>query len=196
MRLAGVSVSLALLVLLAVLPFKGRPVSGHIDRYVQEACRVTRYQDICIRSLAPFSNSARRSPSWWARAGVSVALKEVKAVAQYLEKSKRDGQMHGRRQRMALSDCTECFQDSIDNLHRCLGILRDLTEKGQLGSEINDLITWMSAALTNEDTCLDGFEGQKAKQVKLIRQKVLGVTYLTSNALALANKLANTMNPN
>ncbi|TQD84197.1 hypothetical protein C1H46_030287 [Malus baccata] len=55
-----------------------------------------------------------------------------------------------------------------------------------------DLNTWLSAALTNGDTCLDGFEGQKGKPVKLLQDRVLKVTYITSNALALVNKLATT----
>lgn len=196
MRLAGVVVPLPVLIVIAWSAFGGQPVAGHEDSYVREACSVTQYQDICIRSLSSFSNTARRSPVRWARAGVAVALSEAKSIAQYLQKLKRDGQMHGKRQRIALSDCTECLQDSVDNLHRCLGILRVLTRKGQFGLEINDLITWMSAALTDEDTCLDGLEGVKAKLVKQIRQKVLTVTYLTSNALALSNKLATTADPN
>ncbi|KAK4790853.1 hypothetical protein SAY86_031266 [Trapa natans] len=197
MRLvAGSIVPLTVLLMVVVLSsFGGQLAAENEDINVREACSVTRFQDICVRSLSSFSHFAGRNPVRWARAGLSVALREAKGVAVYLQEVKRGGQIHGRRQRIALLDCTECLQDTVDNLHRCLRILRVLTREGQSGSEVDDLITWMSTALTDEDTCLDGFEGEKAKQVGHIRQRVLNVTYLTSNALALSNKLATTTIP-
>ncbi|KAJ6873453.1 hypothetical protein NC651_032356 [Populus alba x Populus x berolinensis] len=162
--------------------------SGNGDTYVREACSVTRYHDLCVHSLASFSHTAGRSPSKWARAGVSVTIGEAKNASQYLNKLKKDRIMRGRN-RIALSDCIECFQDAIDNLHRSLGILRKL-DATNFDTQMGDLVTWLSAALTDEDTCLDGFEDQSSKQVKMLHNQVSRVTYITSNALALANKLA------
>ena len=95
------------------------------------------------------------------------------------------------RNKVALSDCIECFGNAIDELHKSLGVLRTLT-KTTFDSEMADLKTWLSAALTDGYTCLDGFEGQKGKQVKLLQKTVSKVTHITSNALALVNKLATT----
>ncbi|XP_030543273.1 pectinesterase inhibitor 6 [Rhodamnia argentea] len=167
---------------------------GHGPSYVQEACSVTRYRDLCVRSLASFSSSAKRSPSKWARAGVSVTLSEVKEAARYLVKVKTSGSMRGRNG-AALSDCMECFQDAVDNLHMSLGLLRKLTGN-DFDTQMSNLLTWMSAALTDQDTCLDGFDGQKGGQaVKKVQDRVRRVTYFTSNALALANKLASAGEP-
>ncbi|KAF8014913.1 hypothetical protein BT93_H0649 [Corymbia citriodora subsp. variegata] len=167
---------------------------GRGPSYVQEACSVTRYRDLCVRSLASFSSSAKRSPSRWARAGVSVTLSEVKNTARYLQKVKTSGSMRGRNG-AALLDCLECFQDAVDNLHKSLGVLRKLT-RNDFDTQMSDLLTWMSAALTDEDTCLDGFDGQKVgRVVKAVKSRVQRVTYYTSNALALANKLASTGEP-
>ncbi|KHN20399.1 21 kDa protein [Glycine soja] len=55
---------------------------------------------------------------------------------------------------------------------------------------MGDLNTWISAALTDEVTCLDGFEGSKGTNVKLLQNRVQNASYITSNALALINKLA------
>lgn len=58
---------------------------------------------------------------------------------------------------------------------------------------MNDVLTWLSAALTDEDTCIDGFEGmRKARRIAGFCEKVQNASYITSNALALANKLATT----
>ncbi|KAH6823972.1 Plant invertase/pectin methylesterase inhibitor superfamily protein [Perilla frutescens var. hirtella] len=173
-------VSLLVLVLLACLV-----MSSFGDDYVQDACSVTRYRDLCVHSLASFSNTAKRSPSKWARAGVSVTIREVKGVARYLAALRRG------RHKIALSDCVECFQDTLDNLHRSLGVLRKLSVT-EFSSQVGDVTTWVSAALTDEDTCLDEFQEQKGKRVRGLINRVTNVTYMTSNALALVNRLATT----
>ncbi|KAJ9187789.1 hypothetical protein P3X46_003206 [Hevea brasiliensis] len=168
--------------------------SSSMDNYyVRDACSVTRYQDLCIHSLASFSRTARRSPSKWARAGVSVTIGEAKNASQYLIKLKKYKIMRDSRNMIALSDCIENFQDTIDNLHKSLGVLRKL-DATNFENQMGDVTTWMSAALTDEDTCLDGFEDQNPpKQViKVLQNRVTRVAYITSNALALVNKLSST----
>jgi len=160
------------------------------DNYVQDACTVTRYRDICVRTLASFSSTAKRSPSKWARAGVSVTIGEVKNVTQDLIALKKQGVMKGM-DMIALSDCIECFEEAVDELYKSLNVLRNLC-KSTFRIQMGDLNTWISAALTDEDTCLDGFEGIEGKQVELLRKWVLNASYVTSNALALASKLAST----
>ncbi|KAK3194106.1 hypothetical protein Dsin_025416 [Dipteronia sinensis] len=162
------------------------------NSYVQDACSVTQYRVLCVHSLASFSNTAKTSPSKWARAGVSVTIGEAKTVNQYLISLKKHYYTRLRgRNRVALLDCMETFQDTIDQLHKSLGILRKLSA-ANFESQMGDLTTFMSAALTDQDTCLDGFEGQRGggAQVNLLKNRVLNATYLTSNALALVNKLA------
>ena len=68
---------------------------------------------------------------------------------------------------------------------------------GQLGSydfelQISNIQTWVSAALTDDDTCVDGFDGRDMEgHVKAtVRRHVLKVAHLTSNALALVNSYA------
>ncbi|KVH94469.1 pectinesterase inhibitor 6 [Cynara cardunculus var. scolymus] len=162
--------------------------SGRDDSYVLDACSVTRYQDLCIHSLASYSNIAKKDPSKWARAGVSVTIGETKNTTRYLVALKKRNRLKGRN-RMALFDCLEVFQDTLDNLHKSLGVLRKLSDE-IFDAQMEDITTWMSTALTDEDTCLDGFGGQNGEQVKLLERKVTRVSYFTSNALALVAKLA------
>lgn len=95
------------------------------------------------------------------------------------------------RNRGALLDCVECLSDAIDNLHMTLGVLRNLSGT-TFEEQMEDVTTWLSAAMTDQGTCLDGFEGRKGKQVELLRNKVSEATCVTSNALALVVKLATT----
>ncbi|KAI3735159.1 hypothetical protein L6452_14647 [Arctium lappa] len=87
----------------------------------------------------------------------------------------------------ALKDCVELLSDSVYELKR------SLEEMNQPGSKslrlvMSDLQTWVSAAMTNEDTCIEGFANTKMKNV--VRGKIVNVAHLTSNALALINSYA------
>ncbi|XP_022953719.1 pectinesterase inhibitor 6-like [Cucurbita moschata] len=171
--------------LISILPW---PTHSAKMSYVQEACSVTQHQDLCIQSLSPFSSSAKRSPTKWAQAGVSVTISEAKTVARFLGRVKNGKRLMGRN-RAAVSDCVEVCEAAIAELHRSLGVLRRLGKRN-LDAQMGDLTTWVSAALTNEDTCVDGFRGKSGKVVNLIRTGVVKAGYITSNALALISKLA------
>ena len=76
-------------------------------------------------------------------------------------------------------------------------VKQSLTEMGQIkssnfGMTMNDIQTWVSAAETNEDTCTDGLGGEAmSPQLKtVVRDKILNIAHLTSNALALVNSYA------
>lgn len=172
--------------------FSSSSSAEEMDSYVGDACSVTRYPDLCIHSLASYSNRAKRDPRKWARAGVSVTISEAKLVSQYLGKLESSNTARGRG-RAALFDCIELFRDTLDNLHGSLGALRNFTSQ-DFDSQMRNVMSWLSAALTDQDTCLQGFHSQaregKRKQIQLLRRRVLNTTCLTSNALSLANKLA------
>ncbi|KAE8672533.1 21 kDa protein [Hibiscus syriacus] len=53
-------------------------------------------------------------------------------------------------------------------------------------------LTWVSAALTDEDTCMDGIEAKaiNGKIKDTIRSNIARVAHLTSNALAFINSLS------
>lgn len=117
-----------------------------------------------------------------------MTITEAKKVAALLGRLKNNKRMKGRN-RAAVLDCVEVFDAAIDELHRSLGVLRRLSRRN-FDSQMGDLTTWVSAALTDEDTCVEGFEGERGKVVSLLRNRVVKVGYITSNALALVNKLA------
>nr|GEW32549.1 21 kDa protein-like [Tanacetum cinerariifolium] len=177
----------AMLITLMLVSWLTTP-SWSWDSYVKDACSVTRYQDLCVDSLSSFSKTAKTNPSKWARAGVSVTIGETKNTTQYLVDLKNKNSMKGRN-RAAVFDCVDVFQDALDNLHKSLDVLRKLSAE-TFDTEMEDITTWISSALTDEDTCLDGFEGQNGQEFKALEGKVTKASYFTSNALALVTKLA------
>lgn len=157
--------------------------------YVRHACSVTQYQRLCVRTLWPFAIVARNNTSKWTRASVAVTITDTKRILRLLLKTRRSAVEE--RERIALSDCRELFVDSLDNLYKSLAVLRTLNAD-EFQRQMSDLATWLSAALTDEDTCLDGFEetSSRSRTVRMIRRKATKCMQLCSNALALLNKLS------
>lgn len=93
----------------------------------------------------------------------------------------------------ALSDCVEEIGDSIYELQRSI---KEMNGGGSsnFGLQMSNIQTWVSSALTNEDTCMDGFsvEGKNGGgNVKSkVRRHIVRVAHMTSNALALINNYA------
>lgn len=88
---------------------------------------------------------------------------------------------------IALLDCIECFQCAIDDLHKSLGILRKF-DAIKFDTQMEDPTIWLSVALTDEDTCQDGFEDQDSKQVKKLQNQVSRVTSPVMHKLLLTNQ--------
>lgn len=65
----------------------------------------------------------------------------------------------------------------------------------KLKLKINDVQTWVSASMTDENTCMDGFRGKvtDGKLKDIVRGKIVSIVHLTSNPLALIHSFASSM---
>ncbi|KAK8963831.1 putative pectinesterase/pectinesterase inhibitor 34 [Platanthera guangdongensis] len=102
---------------------------------------------------------------------VGAALYEASAMA---------GAAMDPRARAAYDDCMELLDISVDQLSRSVQAISGG------GASREDVLTWLSAALTNHDTCSEGFDGVADGYV---RQKMAGhlkdLAQLVSNSLAI-----------
>ncbi|KAJ6410676.1 hypothetical protein OIU84_007432 [Salix udensis] len=80
--------------------------------------------------------------------------------------------------------------DSIDMLKQSLKALGSVNGS-EIEFQISNIKTWMSAAMTDETTCTDGIDERKISDevMRKIRKSIVNISMLTSNALALINKL-------
>lgn len=82
------------------------------------------------------------------------------------------------------------MRDSIDELNQSLDALGSLEfNSSYVRFQISNVKTWVSAAITDEDTCVDEIDDDEvSSSVKQkIRKSILNVAMVTSNALALIN---------
>ncbi|KAL5728166.1 hypothetical protein ACHQM5_001279 [Ranunculus cassubicifolius] len=186
---------LQLLSLLALLS----PAHSVVDKalasstFLKSSCAVTLYPALCIKSLSPYSATIQHSPKLIAQAALSVSISRAKSAKTFVTQMSKSKGMQ-RREYQVVEDCVENMGDSVDRLGN------SIMELGHMGHakeqsfmwHMSNVQTWVSAALTDEDTCLDGFaEGAIDDKIKsVIRVRITHVARLTSNALALVNRCA------
>ncbi|CAM8879970.1 unnamed protein product [Rhodiola kirilowii] len=170
-----------------------RPQTPHSTRFIQTSCRVTRYPAICVQSLTPFASHIGQSKRRLAQTALLVSLSKARGAAVFVSKMTRLRGLKPR-ERGALIDCVENMGDTVDRLSQSI---QELDHTGRIvGQEflwhMSNVQTWVSAALTDETTCVDAFAepGMEGKVKAAIKRNIIRVAQVTSNALALVNRFA------
>ncbi|XP_047074416.1 21 kDa protein-like [Lolium rigidum] len=186
--------------LLAVAAAAAASAAPAATDFIRKSCRATQYPSVCVQSLSAYGaagNSPPRSPQELARAALTVSADRAKSASAYVGRLVGPG-LRGsaggpKKGSSPARDCLENMADSV-------GHLRDAAKElsgglGRAGTpafrwHLSNVQTWCSAALTDENTCLDGLSrGVDARTRAAIRSKVVDVAQVTSNALALVNKV-------
>lgn len=93
------------------------------------------------------------------------------------------------REQQAIQDCKELLDFSVSELAWSLGEMRRIRAGDNSVDYNGDLQAWLSAALSNQDTCLEGFEGTDRRLQGYISGSLAQVTQLISNVLSLYTQL-------
>ncbi|BAT72757.1 hypothetical protein LR48_Vigan847s000200 [Vigna angularis] len=170
--------------------------------FIRSSCNSTLYPDVCFTSLSRYANAVQQNPGQLARVAIGVSLSKAHRVASYISNITREADYgtSGTRAAMALHDCFSNLGDAVDEIRGSLKQMRQIGAAGEgSGSflfEMSNVQTWMSAALTDEETCTDGFQDVPECPVKAdVCNRVTNVKKFTSNALALVNSYASKGSP-
>ncbi|KEH29367.1 putative pectinesterase [Medicago truncatula] len=167
-----------------------RPYQQANTLFIKNSCSSTTYPRLCYTSLVKHADSIQTNHVLLTCTALNVTLASAKSTSAMISTlSKSQGLKP--REAAAMKDCVEELSDSVDELRRSIGEMSRLrTSNFEL--TMSDVQTWVSAALTDESTCTDGFQEVNApgNVQTTVRGKIVQVAQLTSNALALINKLA------
>ena len=157
---------------------------------------------IALFLIAPHSGTAARvgpartDPTQQAQAAISASLAADRNVSSTVSDMAKSGGLKPR-EAAAVKDCKVTVRSSVDELQRSLRALKSAAAadggKRVLVEQMKNVQTWVSAALTDETTCMDGFaeRGMDGEVKKTIRDQIVEVARLISNALALVSRLCN-----
>ncbi|XP_024018062.1 pectinesterase inhibitor 11-like [Morus notabilis] len=159
--------------------------------FIRRSCRETTYPRLCFSSLSIHASKIQTSPQLLAATALNVTLSSAKTTSNVMLKLSLS---HGLKPKeaAAMKDCVEELSESVDELRKSIGEMSRLKSRSSSKLMINDIQTWVSAALTDENTCSDGFGGKamNGKVKSVVRVRIVNVAQLTSNALALINRYA------
>ncbi|OWM71841.1 pectinesterase inhibitor 9-like [Punica granatum] len=179
----------------AAVTARHHPIPTPTDvNFIKSTCMATRYPALCVRSLSGYAAAIRRNDRHLAQAALLVSLSRARSSDSFFSRLARSRGL-GPWDHRAVRDCVENLRDTVDQLAQSM---RELGRAGREAGQdfewhMSNVQTWVSAALTDEDTCMDGFSGHAYGNKRLkavVRRRVVGVAQVTSNALALVNRFA------
>ncbi|CAN0889875.1 Pectinesterase inhibitor 9 [Linum grandiflorum] len=165
--------------------------SSSSNPYIVKQCQTTRYPSLCVQCLSTFANStSHHSPQQLARIALTVSLYRARLTRSFLVKVNHNLKALTKpRDYQVLNDCLGQLADGIQQLSRSILELAKL-EKGARNDDVywhvRNVESWLSAAQTDADTCLNEFHGRKMSKLRAtIKVRVMNVAETASNALAL-----------
>ncbi|KAF5732079.1 pectin methylesterase [Tripterygium wilfordii] len=163
---------------------------------LKSACSSTRFPDLCFSALATVSGATTNLASQKDVIEKSLNLTITAVEHNYLGIAKVMRKRKGltKREKTALNDCLETIDETLDELHEVVEDLHKYPNKKSLSQHADDLKTLLSAAITNQETCLDGFSHDDAD--KRVRETLLDgqvhVEKMCSNVLAMIKNMTDT----
>jgi len=145
-----------------------------LSNSLKSVCSQTRFPERCVSSLATYETATLDNM-------MGLVMKESMERAQHAHEfaMSLSNNIMNEKERAAWQDCVQLFHNTMDRLNVCL--THDSVKK--------DIPTWLSAALTNQDTCLNGFRDfnlTTSSNIKsLLSSRVLNVSELLSNSLSM-----------
>ncbi|XP_062209276.1 pectinesterase-like [Phragmites australis] len=158
-------------------------------------CDGTLYPDLCLSTLADIPDLHKKPLPDVICAAVNRTEDVVTATASNCSSYLRDRTLTAR-DRLAISDCMELFSTTMDELQATTADLESpaasngSVSPGARRATMDHVMTVLSAAITNQYTCLDGFAYQNGGRVRRYIEPTLHhVSRMVSNSLAMAKKL-------
>ncbi|CAI0413655.1 unnamed protein product [Linum tenue] len=159
--------------------------------FIDSSCAATRYPDLCRQSLSSYARTLQQNDHRrLALAALSVSLAKANQSAELASKNANTNPSVVQ----AVKDCTRNMGNGVNRLDQSV---KELTVLGGLEGDkfewhMSNLQTWVSAALTDENMCVEGFADRAMDgPVKVgVRRRVVYVAKITSNALALVQRFA------
>jgi pectinesterase len=152
---------------------------------VQAICQPTDYRATCEKSLSEAAGNTT-DPKELIKVAFKVAMGQISeavkrsSVLQELEKDPRASQ--------ALQNCRELMDYAINDLQQSFDKL-GIFDVSKLDDFLADLKIWISASITYQETCLDGFQNTTGTAGEKMRKALNASAEMTSNGLAIVSEI-------
>ncbi|XP_054794860.1 pectinesterase 3-like [Prosopis cineraria] len=158
-------------------------VNTDIASSIRTVCNVTHFPASCCSSISSLTASLQNpnDPESILKLSLRVSHDELSNLSSSLRS------LASTSYALALSDCKDQIDDALSRLNDSV-LAMDVApgDKALTDAKINDIQTWISAALTDQETCLDGLEETESAELGEVKGKMQRSREYTSNSLAIA----------
>ncbi|KAF8380468.1 hypothetical protein HHK36_027954 [Tetracentron sinense] len=154
-----------------------RAISGQPSvEFVRTSCNSTTYPQLCYSSLSSYASAIQSSPKLLTQTAISVSLATARNASTMMSKLSKSRGMKPR-EVGAMIDCVEEISECVEQLQKSV---EKMSHVGgfKFVVQMSDIQTWVSAALTDEDTCMEGFTGNAMNGTvkSKVRSQLVGYT--------------------
>ncbi|KAI3681579.1 hypothetical protein L6452_36379 [Arctium lappa] len=183
-----------LLLSLTFFGFSGMAESRSGARvYLEAQCRTVVYHDLCVKTLLPYVGKTVPGPQQIAKISLAVCLSKarltkayVNMVANKFNRTKNFGDYQ------AVDSCLSQISNGVNQITLSVKEFQKMGKDGEQNFMLHEgnVQSWVSAALTDADMCIDGLlgDGIGGRDKAMIKAMILNVKQLASNSLGLFNR--------
>ncbi|GMN68833.1 hypothetical protein TIFTF001_037889 [Ficus carica] len=148
-------------------------------------CSVTQYPGSCYSSLRGSNTS---DPEILFKLSLRVAIDELSRLSSYPDELiAKTNDTHVKK---ALEVCKFVFDDAMDRLNDTVSSME--VKKGERwlsSSKIDDMATWLSSTITDQETCLDALDELNSTLTPQLKTQMQNSTEFASNSLAIVARI-------
>lgn len=168
---------------------RDQPNDPTIEPLLLQACVDVEDHNSCLTNVQMELSKmgSAGNPSSILSAALKASLNEARAAMQTITRFSSLSISY--REQVAIEDCKELLDFSVSELAWSLGEMRKIRSGSTNFHYEGNLKAWLSAALSNQDTCLEGFEGTDRRLERFMQGSLRQVTQLIGNVLELYTQL-------
>ncbi|CAA3014460.1 putative pectinesterase/pectinesterase inhibitor 26 [Olea europaea var. sylvestris] len=169
-------------------PPESEELASNSAESLKTVCAVTRYPDSCFSSISSLNKPLTANPLNFFNLSLQATVQELSNLTslpkELISKS------NDKPAESALKDCVGLFDDAVSQLNRSFELMKvGPGEKVLTDMKISDIQTWISAAMTDQDTCLEGIGEMGSTVPNEFKVKVQTSQESMSNSLAILNNI-------
>ncbi|KAM2268312.1 hypothetical protein ACFX1S_046445 [Malus domestica] len=156
---------------------------------LKAVCGVTQYPSSCFSSISALETSNSTDPEVIFKLSLQVAIHAAAKLPGLPAKIGLNIANDTHLEKV-LDVCEGLFEDVVDRLNDSLTSM-DVNQGDKLlsAAKINDIKTWLSTTLTDQETCLDSLADLNSTLVQEFKAAMQNTTEFSSNSLAIVAKI-------
>ncbi|CAI9753874.1 unnamed protein product [Fraxinus pennsylvanica] len=169
-------------------PPESEELASNSVESLKTVCAVTRYPNSCFSSISSLNKPLTANPLNFFNLSLQATVRELSNLnslpKELISKS------NDKPTESALKDCISLFDEALNRLNRSFELMKvGPGEKVLTEMKISDIQTWISAAMTDQDTCLEGIGEMRSTVPNEFKVKVQKSQECMSNSLAILNNI-------